>query len=180
MWRGIIAYRMRGGDRAASEPEPARSDKRRTPVAVAGFAARAWADPAPHIQKAVDEVPQARLLVATRPNLAAHLDLVARFVALCRANGVHLTVATTPMRVDAAFLYDPADLRDVVERLSRIVPVWDFTAPAWLATDIAYWDDRSHFKPSVSQMMLERMFGSNGPQDFGVLRQSKPQTALKR
>ena len=118
--------------------------------------------------------------MATRPNLAAHLDLVARFVALCRANGVHLTVATTPMRVDAAFLYDPADLRDVVERLSRIVPVWDFTAPAWLATDIAYWDDRSHFKPSVSQMMLERMFGSNGPQDFGVLRQSKPQTALKR
>jgi len=84
-----------------------------------------------------------------------------------RTNGITLTVATTPMRADAALRYDPADLRDVVERLSRIVPVWDFTAPAWLATDAAYWDDSSHFKPIVGAMMLERMAGSNTPSDFG-------------
>jgi hypothetical protein len=39
-----------------------------------------------------------------------------------------------------------------------------------LAADIAYWDDPSHFKPIVAGMMLERMFGSNAPRDFGKLR----------
>ena len=117
-----------------------------------------------------NDAPQVRFLVGTRPNLAAHLGMVARFVALCRANGIQLTVATTPMRADAASLHDPADLRDVVERLSEIVPIWDFAAPPWLATDIAYWDDPSHFKPTVAEMMLERMFGSNTPGDFGIMR----------
>src|SRR5207249_5541648 len=113
----------------------------------------------PHVQLAANDVPEARPLVNTRPNLAAHLGLVARFVALCRANAVELTVATTPMRADRSFLYDPADLRDVVERLSRIVPLWDFTSPAWLAADIRYWDDSSHFKPIVAEMMLDRISG---------------------
>ena len=103
--------------------------------------------------------------------------MVARFVALCRDNGIALAVATTPMRLDATILYDPADLRDVVERLSRIVPVWDFAAPQWLAADIAYWDDPSHFKPIVGEMMLERMFGSTAPHDFGKLRGANPPPA---
>jgi hypothetical protein len=96
--------------------------------------------------------------------------MVARFVALCRDNNIQLTVATTPMRADAASLYDPADLRNVVTRLGEIVPMWDFTAPHWLAADIAYWDDPSHFTPAVAAMMLERMFGSNAPRDFGIMR----------
>jgi len=73
-----------------------------------------------------DDIPRVRLLVATRPNLAAHLGMVARFVALCRDNNIQLTVATTPMRADAASLHDPADLRNVVQRLSEIVPIWGF------------------------------------------------------
>lgn len=163
MWRGIIAHRMRGG-----EPRSSQFDGRQ--FALAGFGPRLSINPPAHVRQAVDDVPKARLLVATRPNLAAHLGMVARFVALCRDNGVELAVATTPMRLDAAFLHDPADLRDVVERLSRIVPIWDFTAPRWLAADIAYWDDPSHFKPIVAEMMLERMFGSAAPRDFGRLR----------
>ena len=58
----------------------------------------------------------------------------------------------------------------IMERLSEIVPIWDFAAPPWLATDIAYWDDPSHFKPAVAAMMLERMFRSNTPGDFGIMR----------
>ena len=84
------------------------------------------------------------------------------------------------MRADAALLHDPDDLRHVVRRLSEIVPIWDFGAPPRVAANIAYWDDPSHFNPAVAAMMLERMFGPNPPEDFGVLRQSKPQTALKR
>jgi hypothetical protein len=167
MWRGIIAYRMRGGDRAATEPKPLRFDAGR--LAAARFGPPAIA-PASRALLVADDNPGARLLVATRPNLLAHLGLVARFAALCRDNGIQLTVATTPMRADAASLYDPADLRNVVARLSEIVPIWDFAAPQWLAADIAYWDDPSHFKPAVAAMMLERMFGSNAPRDFGIMR----------
>ena len=79
--------------------------------------------------------------------------------------------ATTPMRADASSLCHPEDLRDVVERLSRVVPVWDFTAPDWLARNPDFWDDPSHFKPTVGLMMLERMFGNPAaaPAGFGVL-----------
>lgn len=175
MWRGIIAHRMRRGDQAAIEPWPSWLYGRH--VALAGFGPRPSINPPPRVWQAADEVPWSKLLVATRPNLAAHLGIVARFAALCRANGIQLTVATTPMRADAASLYDLADLRDVVERLSQIVPVWDFAAPHWLAADIAYWDDRSHFKPIVGEMMLNRMYGSNAPPDFGTLRGAKAQPA---
>jgi len=97
--------------------------------------------------------------------------MLKRFASLCRDNGIKLTVATTPMRADANSLYYPEDLRDVVERLSRVVPVWDFTAPDWLARNPDFWDDPSHFKPTVGLMMLERMFGNPAaaPAGFGVL-----------
>jgi hypothetical protein len=167
MWRGIIAYRMRGGDRAATEPKPLRFDPSR--LATARFGPPAIA-PASRALLVADDIPSDRLLVATRPNLTAHLGMVARFVALCRDNGIRLTVATTPMRADAASLHDPADLRNVVARLSEIAPIWDFAAPLRLAGDIAYWDDPSHFKPAIAAMMLERMFGSNAPGDFGIMR----------
>ena len=177
MWRGIIAHRWRGGGQAA-DAMPPQIDRRR--FAMAGFSGSALRAAAPHVLLAADDVPAARLLVATRPNLAAHLAMVARFAALCRDNGIQLTVATTPMRLDAAFLYDPADLRDVVERLSQIVPVWDFAAPRWLASDIGYWDDSSHFKPIVAGMMLDRISGSNAPADFGALRSAKAEVSATR
>jgi hypothetical protein len=177
MWRGIVAYRMRGGDRAATEHKPLRFDASR--LATARFGPPAIT-PAPRALHVADDIPSARLLVSTRPNLAAHLGLVARFVALCRDNGIQLTVATTPMRADAASLYNPADLRNVMARLSEIVPLWDFAAPQWLAADIAYWDDPSHFKPAVAAMMLERMFGSNPAEDFGILRRPKAQSARRQ
>jgi len=174
MWRGIIAYRMRGGDQAAKSselqlPPPALAERRPEGEILPLMIKAAAAEPA-----------APRLLVSTRPNLAAHLIMVYRFVTLCRANGIALTVATTPMRLDAASLHDPADLRQVVRHLSEIVPIWDFGAPPRVAANIAYWDDPSHFNSAVAAMMLERMFGPNPPEDFGVLRQSKPQTALRR
>jgi hypothetical protein len=175
MWRGIIAYRMRGGDRAD------KSSERTLPPPPGEFRAEAQMIPASLMIHAAAAGPAApRLLVTTRPNLAAHLALVARFVALCQTHGIALTVATTPMRADAASLHDPDDLRDVVRRLSEIVPIWDFAAPRWLAADIGYWDDPSHFTPAVAALMLERMYGPNPPADFGILRQARPQTAVRR
>jgi hypothetical protein len=175
MWRGIIAYRMRGGDRVDKS-----SELTLPPRAPTEFPPETATLPPYMVRAAAIDPASPRLLVATRPNLVAHLVMVARFAALCRANGIALTVATTPMRVDAASLHDPEDMRHVVRRLSEIVPIWDFGAPPRLAANIVYWDDPSHFKPVVAAMMLERMFGPNPPEDFGVLRQAKPHIALKR
>src|SRR5262249_10241858 len=110
-----------------------------------------------------------KLLVATRPNLATHVELVRQFAALCRGNGINLTGATTPMRAATRSLYEPQDLRDVAERLSRVVPLWDFTEGDRIATNPKFWDDSSHFKGSVAGMMLARIYGGlpSSAGDFG-------------
>ncbi len=104
MWRGIVAHRLRSGAQAAPSKQ-IQVDVRR--LATAGFGGPALRAAVSHAPLLASDGSQAKLLVNTRPNLAAHLTLLARFVALCRANSIRLTVATTPMRTDRAFLYDP-------------------------------------------------------------------------
>jgi hypothetical protein len=171
MWRGVVAYRLRGQDRGSGDPRASSPARRLVTARIAA---------APRVLSLASDAPPPGLFGTTRPNLSAHLAMVFRFVALCRANDVELTVATTPMRADAASLQDPADQRAVVQRLSEITPIWDFAAPQRLAADVAYWDDPSHFKPALAEMMLEGMFGPNPPADFGILRRPKAQTALRR
>jgi hypothetical protein len=172
MWRGIVAHRMRSADRATSSTVTLR-------LALAGFPATFGDLTAPRATHVAGELPSTKLLVATRPNLARHLALVLKFIALCRTNNIALTIATTPMRADASLRYDPDDLRNVVRKLSEIAPIWDFGAPPRLAADLALWDDPSHFKSEIAAMMLARIFGPDPPQDFGVLRRPKDQTAQR-
>src|SRR4051794_25681162 len=78
MWRGIIAYRMRGGDRAVKSSELPFS-----PPALAEFRPEVETLPAPLMIQAAAEPAAPPRLIATRPHLAAHLVMVSRFVALC-------------------------------------------------------------------------------------------------
>ena len=71
--------------------------------------------------------------IVPRPQLEAHLALLARMAALCRQHGVTLTVVTSPLNRLNARDYDPADLARVTERISRVVPLWDFGMPDWLS-----------------------------------------------
>jgi len=106
-----------------------------------------------------------------RPQLEAHLAILAQMVALCRQNGVRLLVVTSPLNRVNAQDYDRADLARVTERISAVVPVWDFGAPDWLSDRADLWPDPSHFHVDVSRMMLARIFGAPGARaDFGVLR----------
>lgn len=178
MWRGIVAHRWLRGEQAELGRGAAPFQLR--PPMAAGLSFSALRGMAQPVAQRVSETPTVRLMVATRPNLEAHLAQLARFVALCRDNGINLTVATSPMRADAASRYDPADLGNVVERLSRVMPIWDFSAPPRIAADAGYWDDPSHFKPTVAAMMLERMFGARAPADFGVLRGAKTASTTEK
>jgi hypothetical protein len=108
--------------------------------------------------------------IVPRPQLEAHLAMLAQFAALCRHHGVRLTVVTSPLNRANARDYDPAELARVSERIARVVPVWDFGAPDWLSDRAELWQDPSHFTPEVARMMLGRIFGPAGRADFGSLR----------
>jgi hypothetical protein len=93
-----------------------------------------------------------------------------RFVALCRENRITLLVATSPLH-PASMIIDDRD--EAVERISRIVPLWDFSNPGWVPDDPQLWLDSSHFKPDVGRAMLGRMLGDEVPvrwRDFGRFR----------
>jgi hypothetical protein len=116
---------------------------------------------------------QPRYDIVPRPQLDAHLAILARFAALCRQHGVQLTVVTSPLNRLNARDYDPAELARVTERISRVVPLWDFGMPDWLSDRDELWMDPSHFRPEVARMMLDRIFGGGAArQDFGTLRGS--------
>jgi hypothetical protein len=93
-----------------------------------------------------------------RTMMQPQLERLARFVELCREQGVQLTVATSPLNHVSADRYSPVELAGVVAQLRTVVPVWDFSDPDWLSGRPELWEDESHFVPDVSRMMLERIF----------------------
>jgi hypothetical protein len=115
-------------------------------------------------------LPRRQYDIVLRPQLEAHLAMLARFAALCRQRDVRLTVVTSPLNRLNGRDYDPAELARVTARISRVVPLWDFGMPDWLSDRGELWLDPSHFGPEVARMMLDRIFRSSGPQGFGTLR----------
>jgi hypothetical protein len=128
--------------------------------------------PAWRFERAAAAQEERRYDIIQRPQLDAHLVLLARMAALCRQHGVRLTVVTSPLNRLNARDYDPAELARMTDRISRVVPLWDFGAPDWLSDRSELWTDPSHFKPEVARMMLDRIFGlaPSAPRDFGTLR----------
>jgi hypothetical protein len=111
--------------------------------------------------------------ITARPDYARQLQLLRQFASLCRSDGVELLVAISPLSHAEAAKYDPAELAKVVDDVSRIVPVWDFTASQWLADHPELWSDGRHFTEEVGRLILARMFGDAAvtvPGDFGRLR----------
>jgi hypothetical protein len=110
---------------------------------------------------------------SVKPFLDAQLKDLGTFVALCRQNGVELTVAIDPLHKLNQLSFLPGHLQEMAGRVAQVTPVWDFESPAWLASDPAYWFEASHFKPEIAALMLRRVYanGSGVPDDFGRLRQ---------
>jgi hypothetical protein len=104
-----------------------------------------------------------------RPDFDNQLALLGRFARLCADNAIRLTVATSPLSRSNARALDADELAKVVERLAAVVPLWDFSAPAPLASRADLWLDASHFSPLLARMMVDRMFLSGSTGDFGRL-----------
>lgn len=113
--------------------------------------------------------------ITTRPDYARQRRLLGQFVRLCRENNVELVVATAPLSPSEYGKHRPEDLAEVIDDLSRIVPVWDFSTSPWPAAHIEFWVDLTHFTHDLGRIMLDRMFGdtaASAPPDFGRLHRS--------
>jgi hypothetical protein len=110
--------------------------------------------------------------IVIRPQLEPQLAMLAKMAALCREHGIQFTVVTSPLSTLNAAGYDPNDLERVAERIARVVPLWDFGAPAWLSERTELWIGPSYFTKVVGGWMLDRAFGPapSAPAPFGRLR----------
>jgi hypothetical protein len=168
-WRYLTAFQLRVWIATIREVPGRRVERPGRPAAIeAAILPRVALPDISALRRAAR--PERQYDIVPRPQLDAHLAMLARFAALCRQHDVRLTVVTSPLNRLNGRDYDPAELERVAARISRVVPIWDFGMPDWLSDRGDLWQDPSHFRPEVARMMLERIFGSSGRPDFGILR----------
>lgn len=164
--------KTRAGDdawrRLASLDASTKTDALPAQVEAGSDGAQARRQPAPNAPRVTD-----------RKHFASDIAGLEAFVAMCRGNGVPLTVALSPLNQANAQNFAAGDLDAVAAHVAEIVPVWDFGAPLWLSNRPDLWIDVSHYNVTVGRMMLDRMYGptagsarhEQAPPDFGALRQ---------
>jgi hypothetical protein len=101
--------------------------------------------------------------VTMRVDFPRHIQALERIVSLCRDNDIELVIATSPLSLEETAEYNWADMAKVIDIVSRIAPIWDFSDTGHLLDRPELWDDPSHFKPVVADMMLRRIFGETVP-----------------
>lgn len=112
---------------------------------------------------------------SVRPDFERQAALLERFVMICRDRGIRLTVAMSPLIRQNLDGHEPGMIDQLIERVSKITPLWDFNSPPMVADQHQYWLDFSHFDGTTGTLMINRMFGGNNPPvfaDFGRIRGS--------
>jgi hypothetical protein len=176
-WRYLTAFQLRNwkNDLAASARlaadagPPLPPVMRRTPMA-AGLVPMRPLPPAGNalVPVALEELDAPEI----RSDLAHQLDLLARFVTLCREADTRLYIALSPLNRQNVHDDQAPDNERIVDAIARVTPVWDFDRPAWLSERPDLWLDFSHYSPAVAALMMQRIFGrpATAPADFGRLR----------
>jgi hypothetical protein len=128
---------------------------------------------------ASDPVVPPRRGISERGDFPRQIALLERFAALCRQHGSELIVVITPLHPSKEHDFDPDDISQAIEPITRIAPVWDFTGSYRLLDRPELWrtdlmaHDTSHFDLEVALMMVRRIFGGAMPEawkHFGHLR----------
>jgi len=95
---------------------------------------------------------------------------LAEIVATCQQYGTKLTIVTSPILADNAKVYDVQQVNAFYERITQISEFWDFSLSS-VSHDPRYYYDTTHFRNSVGDMMLARIFSDGSvyiPEDFGI------------
>ncbi len=96
------------------------------------------------------------------------LEAVREIVERCERDGVTLTVVFSPLYYEHAEYFDADATRDFLARLADITGFWDFSYSS-VSFDSRYFYDATHFRNSVGEMALSRIYGGEFyvPDDFG-------------
>jgi hypothetical protein len=176
-WRSALGDIVKTGQSAEASVPGLPRESTDILSSMVGFAGIGIANAQPSIPAAPSPVAApAREKVTKRPLYPQHLELWTNLVALCRAQGIELIVAISPLSRTMAAEFDLADLSKAIDDVAALAPVWDFSNAGWIADDPKLWLDSSHFAPEVGRMMAARMFGDpTTPQwaAFGRLRQQR-------
>lgn len=99
------------------------------------------------------------------------VDSVARIRDVCVENGINFTVVTAPVYADYMEQFDQNEVAEFYERLAEVTDFWDFAVSS-VSCDPRYFYDATHFRNSVGDMALARVFGDDSvyvPENFGTL-----------
>jgi len=98
------------------------------------------------------------------------LGSISRIRAMCEEKGVSFMLIISPIYHTEMDIYDKAQLREFLIRLSQITPFWDFSGYNSVSFEPRYFYDPYHFRNAVGDMALARIFGDESiyiPEDFG-------------
>lgn len=88
---------------------------------------------------------------------------------MCDRNNINLQVAVFPIYWEDFDNYDADELETFYRSLGEITEFWDFSKST-ISTDPRYFYDSTHFRNSVGDMILARMYNDDTvymPEDFG-------------
>ena len=95
---------------------------------------------------------------------------VESIIAICAKSGTELTITTMPLIAKNAKAYNSENVLEFYQRISELTGFWDFSVSS-ISYDTRYFYDLTHFRHSVGDMMLARMFGDESlyvPDDLGI------------
>lgn len=178
-WRYLTVFQFTDWRRYVSRSLAAHSSAARSPLTRDGV--RVEPSPIPSVRAPVAQLPgavdsseQNAAGPRIRPDLARQLELLRRFVALCRENRIRLVAAFSPLNPGNEYAGDAQmpDNERIVAAVAHFLPVWDFGRPPWLSQRPDLWNDVFHFKPVVADLIVSRVFGGTpaAPSDFGRLK----------
>ena len=102
-------------------------------------------------------------------------------VRICRENNINLKLFISPIHATQLEAIRAAGGWDTFEQwkreVAKIAPFWDFSGynsltTEAIATQMTYYQDSSHYRPEVGNLVLNRIFNyqlDRVPDDFGVL-----------
>ncbi len=105
------------------------------------------------------------------PAMDGTLSSIATIKDMCEERGIKFMVVCNPVYNEYMDYFNWGEVESFYTRLAAVTPYWDFTLSS-VSFEPRYFYDKTHFRNSVGEMALARIFGDETiyvPEDFGEL-----------